>query len=84
MTKIALNTCNNSYLFCFPRSTEMTFFSSLFTSLNYNDINYMILINNLLFTDTDFCNYAQKDVLRQHSCQESLWLLDLNGVPNGI
>jgi len=58
MTKIALNTCYNSYLFCFPRSAEMAFFSSLFTSLNNNDINYMILNNTLPFPDTDFCNYA--------------------------
>jgi hypothetical protein len=58
MTKIALNTCYNSYLFCFPRSAEMAFFSSLFTSLNNNGINYMILNNTLPFPDTDFCNYA--------------------------
>jgi len=41
----------------------MAFFSSLFTSLNNNDINYMILNNTLPFPDTDFCNYAFIDNL---------------------
>ena len=32
----------------------------------------MILKNNLLFTDTDFCNYAQKNKFHRHSHNENI------------